>query len=247
MTELTVAAWNILLDKRYPQQERVESMIMSLRQLDEQRRIGALGLLEVQRTEQSDTGEIIGQSLFDHPGTWKSHSRKRLNEHIGLVGPQIEDVEFIDLKHGKQAALTRLGGVAVVAVHLRRQPQHIPPTPEQVNQTRALLERLDDEDEAVIMGDFNCLWFQRPRRMLEAQGFRSAFSELGLRRPKTLPMPGFGDVLTPKRRAALRMVGGGINLDDIYVKNLHVRDVGMGKGESDHAYVWATLENKLKK
>jgi hypothetical protein len=247
MTELTVAAWNILLDKRYPQQERVESMISSLRQLDEQRRIGALGLLEVQRSEQSDTGEMIGRALFDNSGIWKPHSRKRLNEHIGFVGPQIEDVEFIDLKHGKQAALTHLGGVAVVAVHLRRQPQHIPPTPEQVNQTRVLLERLEDEDEAVVMGDFNCLWFQRPRRMLEAQGFKSAFSELGLRRPKTLPMPGFDGVLTPKRRAALRMVGGGINLDDIYVKNLHVRDVGTGKGKSDHAYVWATVENKLKK
>lgn len=243
MPEFTVASWNILLDKHYPQADRIDSLTDTINNLEAQRPISALGLLEVENKDGVHHGQYIANTQYGNGGVWAAHSRKTLGEAIGIAGTDLTGAEVIDLGHKKKAVLAYLGDVAIVAVHLRRQPKHIPPTPEQVEQMSVLLERLGNEEKAIIMGDFNCIRLQKPRRMLGAAGFVSAFPSLNPLIPRTVPMSGFKDILGTKRRLGTKLTGGGINVDDIYVKNLEVVDSGLVTGASDHALLWATLND----
>ena len=106
----------------------------------------------------------------------------------------------------------------------------------------ALLDYLGDTEQAVVMGDFNSLALQRPRRMLAQQSFKSVFTLTAGRRPPTIPTPDYEFMLSPKEQRWLKLVRPLLSIDDIYVKNLGVVEAGTLVGESDHVLLHATLE-----
>ncbi|AHB42199.1 hypothetical protein RAAC3_TM7C00001G0341 [Candidatus Saccharibacteria bacterium RAAC3_TM7_1] len=239
MAELSVASWNILLDGNYPQEERIDDIIGTLKEVHRIHALGALGIMEVQETLLGHSGQMIAQALFGNDGAWQLHSRKKRKEHIGLAGPEIEEVEFVELGHSKYAALTQAEGVTVATVHLRKKRGQ-----EQVEQMDALLERLEEESQVVLMGDFNGIKLQRPRQKIWRQNYRSVFTELSMKRQYTVPTPEFKGMLTRPERVGAFVLGGGVNVDDIYVRGVDVIGAGYFKGRSDHLGVWADLETK---
>lgn len=238
MSELTVASWNILLDEAYPQEDRIEDIINTLKEVNRTHVLGALGIMEAQDTPLGHGGRMIAQALYGSDGDWQLHSRKKRKEYIGMAGPEVNEVEFIDLGHSKYAALTRVDDITIATVHLRKKRGH-----EQNEQTEALLERLADEQRVVMMGDFNGERLQRPRRMIHRQGYNSAFSEIGMRRRRTVPTKEFMSMPSRVERLGMFVIRGGVNVDDIYVKGLEVKDAGYFEGRSDHLGMWTTVES----
>ena len=241
--QFSVVSWNILFDKsrgdRVPsQQSRLNDIIATLDSFE--RPVDVMGLLEVEKSaDLGQHGEIIAEKLGYGAGSWQPHSRKR--EHIGMCGAAVEDVEFVDIGHNRLAAVTRLGDMAIAAVHLKRPPKYIRGG-ERTEEMGALLDYLGDVDQAVIMGDFNSLAAQRPRRMLARQSFKSVFTLTSGRRPQTIPTPDYEFMLSPKEQRWLKYVRPLLSIDDIYVKNLDVLEAGTLVGESDHVLLHATLE-----
>lgn len=227
-----IAAWNILLDARFPQEERVDDIAHTLA---EQGDLDLVGLLEVQKTANQQNGEIIAQKLTQTSGVWFPHSRKSSGEHTGVFGADVKKATTIDLGHKKKAVLTELGDVAIVLVHLRRQHKHFPRQPEQIAQVSALLEAVADYEKVIAMGDFNCLPFQMPRTMLRNAGFQSAYVELGEKRPR-FPTNEFRDALSPRQKLGLALAGGAISIDDIYTRGMEdsLVSVTTFQGRSDH-------------
>lgn len=243
--QLTVVAWNILLDRKHgdlvvPQRDRIERHAKSLRELD--RPLDAVGIFEVEKTTTEHNGTILAQQLGFEASYWQAHSRN--NEYIGMFGDKVEDVEPLDLGYKKTALLTRIGEVCVVAVHLkfpRSTREHLW-LDEQRQQVEVILERVKDEDHVVIMGDLNCSPRRKPRKLIEAQGFQSVYRAQDVPRPHTALRGEYDFMLTPRQRRVIRQVWPlGINVDDIYTKNMTVHEVGTVTGPSDHLGVWATL------
>lgn len=246
MSEITVASWNTLLDDAYPQSKRLKLITRTLKTIHESSQIDVLALQETTSTH----GDTISRELFNEPGFWQPHSRKRLGEHIGLAGSDLEDYDAINLGHGKYAIRASLGQTAVVSVHLKRLglAQHIRDSSQQIEQMERLLEWLDDRDQAIVMGDMNCLTLQRPRRMLAEAGFRSVFDGRNPFRPATHPARGFEAVLTPAKRRLMAPVKG-LHLDDIVVRwpdGCFEADTQVIEGASDHALVVATIHTGTK-
>ena len=225
-----VAVWNIFLDKEYPQDERLDGIIDTLQV---QGNFDAIGILEAH----GNNGERIAKEISGTPGLWLPHSRK--NEHIGIFGPNINSTEEIDIGHNRKAVVARLGDVAVVAVHLRRNKRYIRRGSEQVEQTDALLDHLSDEEKVIIFGDFNSLALQKPRRMLKKANYTSAFPRFDFTKDRSFPTKEFPEKLTDRERRILRLAGGAINIDDIYTKGLEVIDADSFVGPSDHPGLWA--------
>lgn len=239
MAEFTIAGWNITLDERYPQNERIGSIIETLRRLNEDHPVDALGLMEVE----GQNGEVIGRRLFGNTGEWRLHSREDQGEHIGMVGLNLCSVTFEDLGHYKTAAFGYHDSTLIATVHLRKHKKYFPPGPEQINQARALLEHFEDVEQGAIIIDPNCLRAMKPREMIKDAGFVSVYDALpGVARPK-FPAPGFEALSTPLQKLALRAIGGGIWLDDICVKGLEVIDAGSEVGMADHPLVWTTVDD----
>ena len=243
-----VAAWNVLLDlthgdKVMPQRDRLGNLAKRLITLEQD--IGfldAVNLSEAQESEIGHHGRLIASMLSYPEGYWVKHSRKKAGEHIGMFGDKVTNAQAIDLQHGKRAILTRVGGVAIVGAHLKFQLHG----PERSLQMATLLQHISQEDQAVVMGDFNSLPWQEPRKMLEAEGFTSVFELTNQRRLATVPSPEYRAMPNPKRRLGIlagRMVGIRMNVDDIYVRNLSVHAAGFFSGDSDHLGVWATLSS----
>ena len=235
MSEITIAAFNMLLDKRFPQENRLPGQLQVLEQLHREQSLDVLGLLEVGGTN----GELVSNSLFGNPGFWTPHSRSKLKEHIGVAGHAVQQSAEVDLGHKKSAVIAYTEDVAVAFVHLKRMHKHFPEQPEQSEQMAALLDVISGEPRAAIAGDFNCLHFQKPRRMLYEAGFRSAFKLAGVARP-TFPLPGY-DIFTTPTKARLAKLVGGISLDDIYVRGVEVLDAGSLEAHSDHPIVRARI------
>lgn len=235
-TPRRLAVWNILLDARYPQAERLESLTETLQATGE---FDMVGILEAQY----QNGQYLARQLSGTEGVWYEHSRKKRGERIGVFGPDIHDIEPVELGYSKVAVVARLGEVAVATVHLRRQPTRFPPTPEQVEQITALLDYLSSEEKAIIMGDFNSLWFQKTRRSIKAVGYESAFHQIGKRRKGTLQAnDNFSEMYSRRERLMLALAGGAINLDDIYTKGVNVTGADYFDGVSDHKGVWVEYE-----
>jgi len=241
MAEFSVATWNIFLDRRFPQSERIDDIIETLARLDNRCQLGAIALQEVQVSDTANHATYIADQLY-MDGLWVPHSRQKLGEHVGLIGNDLHSADWIDLGHGKSAVKAYLGDVALVSMHLRKQPKkHFPRGPEQVEQVEKLLDWVQEDEKAVLMGDWNCLPFHRPRQMLEKAWFHSVFSDVPNRRRATVPTPEFIGALTDRDRRAVRLLGPLLNVDDIYVRGLTATAAGYGEGKSDHRLVWAKL------
>lgn len=232
----TVAAWNILLDRTHgdyvsPQHERIESQAKTLADLG--KTLDVVAICEAEKTENVHNGELLAKLAGYGIGRWHRHSRK--GEHIGMFGAQVGETQPLDLGHKKTAVITKLGNVSIAGTHLKFQLRG----QERSEQIGVLLEHLSAEERSVIMGDFNSLSRQTPRRLLKAAGYVSVFDALGARRPRTVPTKAYRPMLTPVRKLGS---WPGLNVDDIYIKNLEVQEAGSFVGDSDHAGVWATLK-----
>ena len=243
--QLTVLAWNIFLDRKHgdlvpPQDERLESHVRSLSGLGLS--FDVVGILEAEKTSSQHNGQELSKQLGFEESYWHPHSRK--GEYIGIFGGSFGAVEAVDLGYTKTALITRIGEVCIVAMHVkfpRSAREHLSLT-EQREQVEVVLDRVKDENHVVIMGDFNCPPWRKPRRHIEAQGFQSVYEVHGETRPHTVLRGEYDFMLTPHQRRLIRRIWPlGVNVDDIYVKNMIVHEVGTVTGESDHLGVWATL------
>lgn len=246
--KLTVVAWNILLDRKHgelvpPQSERLESHVNALSSLEPS--LDVVGILEAEKTAELHNGEELARLLGFEDSYWHPHSRK--DEYIGMFGDQVGSVETLDLGYKKTVLITRIGKVCIVAVHLkfpRSAREHLLLT-EQRQQIEVVLDRVSDEGHVVIMGDFNCPPWRKPRKLIEAQGFESVYETLDEPLPHSVLRGEYDFMLTPHQRRILRRVWPlGVNVDDIYVKNMLVHEVGTVAGESDHLGVWAVVSPK---
>lgn len=233
---INVVTWNILLDKTRteneivaPQIERINSQAKTLMELG----VG-LDVVMLQEVE-GDNGRKIAEMTGHEPGVWQQHNRK--NEHIGAFGSLVESAEFYDLGHGKKAVMTRIGNVAVVGVHFVARPKQYF---KRVEQARVLCELLDQEEEAIVMGDFNGPQWEEARRMLGRRGFKSAFTQAGLKRPPTYPTEQYRDIMwTPRQQKVLR---GQVSIDDIIVtRGVTVKDARSFVGDTDHVGLVAEI------
>lgn len=244
VSEFTVVSWNILLDTTgawkhvRPQHERQDDCTRVL--LDLKRQLDVVALYEVEDAiDHGNLGKKIAQQTIQTSGIWTPHSRER--EQIGMFGERVHSVEFIDLGNNRSAALTRIGNTAIMGVHINYgvSPQaHMA----RVAQTRVALDALKDDEQAIIMGDFNCFTWQKPRKLIESHGFRSVFDILGQPHQPTVPTHEYRAMLSWWQRLG---VGAGFAIDDIYVKGLQVQDAGLFEGKSDHLGVWATVTPDL--
>ncbi|HEY1064202.1 MAG TPA: hypothetical protein VGE30_02775 [Candidatus Saccharimonadales bacterium] len=243
-TQLHVGGWNILLDVKHgdkvpPQAQRLEALAYTIETAQQRvgRRFDYLGILEAQKTEDGQNGDVLAAHLGYEPGVWHPHSRIKSGEHLGLIGTQVCEADFMNLPTGKMAAMAWAGSVLFTATHFRFQLKG----KERSMQAAGLMEQIGDVERGVLFLDPNCLAWQEPRRIIEAAGYRSVFELTGRAPIRT--------ALTNKtyRRAMLsipeRLASGrGLWVDDIYVKGLDVLDAYALEGESDHSLVGALID-----
>ena len=231
-----VVSWNILYDKGreergiiVPQSDRVVSQAKTLMELGID--LDVVMLQEVW----GQNGDQIAALTGNEPGFWRQHNRKK--EHIGTFGRRVEAADFHDIGHNKKAVVTHIGGLAVFGLHFVARPKRYF---DRVEQSEMLCKIVDEEDEAVIVGDFNGLRLEAARRMLARRGFRSAFSEAGSRERMIYPTDQYRDIiLTPRQQ---RILGRRVSIDDILVRGVNVADAGVFIGDSDHPGGWATID-----
>lgn len=241
MAEATVATWNIFLNQSFPQSERIDDITDKLVELDNRLNLSAVALQEVMILGDDHHGDLIAGKLGMN-GRWVPHSRKKLGEHIGLIGHDLQGLDTKDLGHNKTAVKGYLGDTAVVGLHLRKQiGKQFPRGPEQVEQTEELLDWVSGDKKVILKGDFNCLPFNEPRKMIEDAGFHSATADLPIRRQATVPTPEFLNALSDKDRRAVRVFGRWLNVDDIYLRGLTAVDGGYEKGNADHYLMWTRV------
>lgn len=225
---LTVVSWNILLDKTRarlgtlsPQEERIASQAETLTGLE--RNLDVVMLQEVERENGVRLAELTG----NEPGYWAQHNRK--SERIGVFGGAVQGAEFHEIGNGRKAVVTYVGGVAIWGVHLSARPQHAMRRREE---SRALLELVEENERAMIVGDLNGPWFEPARRLLARRGFASAFREIGKRDPVTYPTVEYRDVMWTARQR--RMLPRGVSIDAVLVRGVNVLSADSFTGDSDH-------------
>lgn len=246
----TVVSWNILLDKTrskhmgnhpqyvVPQLSRVPFMANTLQDLPVP--LDVVGLSEVHL----DNGKQLARMLGYQASHWARHNKPqpgtkkgRKDEHVGLFGNRVSDtVDTLELGDHRIAVIDHVGSVAVAMTHLRSETWGR----EREKQMARLLDYLADEEKAVIMGDFNALWFEKVRRNIRRAGFEPAFEVAGQSTPSTYPVPGYEGVVTSSRFR--RLSQSPRNIDQIYVRGAGVRRAGRFSGDSDHFGLWATIE-----
>lgn len=235
--QFNVYAWNILFDKKHGDQvpsqaKRLASLAQTLIELEKP--LDIVAIIEAEETVEQHNGEMLAKLTGHSIGQWEHHGRER--ELTGMFGAIVGDVEFLELGHGKTAAITYFLDIAIAAIHLQRRGAE-----KRCNEIGTLLEYMEGKERAVIMGDMNCLRRQKPRKMIEDQDYESVFRRPHRHRPRTVPTKAYRNILTPKERLAVA-VSGGLFVDDIYVKGLEVVDADIFVGKTDHAGVRATLQ-----
>ena len=229
-----VVSWNIFLDKtraknniiKY-QKDRVESQAKTLAELGLE--LDAVLLHEVEGKHGARIAELTGYE----PGHWEQHNRK--NEHIGAFGQSIDAAKFFDIGHDRKIVKVMMGNLAVFGLHLSARPKRYFM---RVEEMEAVCELIDQEDEALIAGDFNGIRQEKARRMLARRGFSSVFRETG-GKPPFYPTDKYRDILwTPKQQ---RVLGRWVSIDDMLVRGVTVQDAGAFEGDSDHFGLHATL------
>ena len=229
-------SWNILYDKGreergiiVPQHDRVVSQAKTLMEIGID--LDVVILQEVW----GHNGDQIASLTGNEPGIWEQHNRK--NEHIGTFGQKVQSAEFYDIGHNKKTVVTHIGGLAVFGLHFVARPKRYF---DRVEQSKMLCEIVDQEDEAVIVGDFNGPRLEAARRMLARRGFRSAFFEAGSKERMIYPTDQYRDIILKPRQQ--RILGSRVSIDDILVRGVSVVDAGVFEGASDHPGGWATIE-----
>lgn len=240
--KLSVVWWNILLDKSrsgyhgddpeyiVPQLNRIPFQALTLKNL--QTPLDVVGISEAHQNNGEQLARFVGQNA----GNWFEHNKnKRKGEHIGMFGSKVETAESLDLGDDKLAVITHVGQVAIAAVHLRNQRRGS----ERAEQMKVVLEYLKDYDKAVVMGDFNALWFEKVRRMIRQQGFSSVFDAVGKDSPATFPSDAYRGVMLTSRQS--KLLREGVGIDDIYVRGLNVKSACSFEGDSDHLGLHAEI------
>lgn len=240
---INVATLNLLLDKTRtsekliePQYKRIEPIAKALAELTMNPSLVAIQ--EAQKERGVQNGETLARALGFQASFWMEHNKlRRRDEHIGwLVDESVDDVDFFDVGHGKQAGIVTMGDLTFVNVHFSREWWG----PKRADQSRAVIDRIHDSKRAVVMGDTNALWFEKARRIIHKDGFRCVFHEIGQRRPITYPTPQYRGVMLEPWQKHIPIEG--VSLDDIYVKGVEVIDAGRFVTDSDHFGLWATLQ-----
>lgn len=246
----TVVSWNILLDKTrskhpgdhlqyvVPQLSRVPFIANTLQDLPVP--LDVVGLSEVHL----DNGAQLAHMLGHHASHWEQHNepqpgtkKGRKDEYVGLFGNKVSDtVDVLELGDHRRAVIVRVGSVAVAMTHLRSETWG----KEREKQMARLLDHLENDEKAVIMGDFNALWFEKVRRNIRRAGFEPAFEIAGKSTPATYPAPGYEGVVTSSRFT--RLSRRPRNIDQIYGRGVGVRKAARFSGDSDHFGLWATIE-----
>lgn len=234
---IRIAFWNILyhpydkplIPSQKSRLDNITSTVKSLGSLD------AICLSEVQGYEDgTNNGERIAQEIGYDTGEWSLNHRE--GEHIGVFGPGPLNTEFIDVGDNRTATMTRINGIVIIGVHLTF---NLKGSKLRLSQLNRVLELVKDEPCVVVMGDFNSLVVQSPRRALVRAGFTSALSKGRLVRPVTNPAPGFRKYYSKWWHKVV--VGRGLSPDDIYVKGLEIVSGNVFSGQSDHCGVTAEL------
>lgn len=241
----TVVFWNILLDTRedtlVPRQvERHEKIAKRLLELGKS--LDVVCLCEIENSKNhGHMGERIAALTGNTPGKWTHHPSPKDHEQIGMFGKKVTTIDF-ELLGNKNGVITHVGATAVAGIHLT---YRVTSTTHQRREITVMLDKLSSEKNAVIMGDFNSLSWQAPRRLVESYGYTSVFEILGQEQPATSPIPEYRQMTLTALQRAVMQLGDGFSADDIYVKGaIKVKDAGIFKGESDHCAVWATLETR---
>lgn len=241
-TKLHVGSWNILIDDQpdtptLPQHQRCDSLCDSIEAIGTP--FDFLGLYEVEGSSSDNCGHHMAKTLGLTHTTWAQNGRPHEGIMLAARKP-LDDAQLtvLDPDHSKRAAIiVRQGGTTIVTTHLL---YHVINYKWRVKQTESLLEKLAGHDKVVILGDFNCLPSQKPRKLLEANGYTSVLGELFPKRTSTFPTAAYRDISVKPWQN--RLIPNGISIDDIYIKNLKLIDGGLFEGNTDHHGLWATLE-----
>lgn len=234
----SVCSWNILTTytgnqhNTVPQEHRLPSIVDQITEIDPD----ICGLYEVRDTTVDDLHTRIGH---DHSLiTPYSHELHGMSQALTSRLEQT-DAAIIDYKDGNRKGLVAtIDGIAVVASHLSYEFTRFSWRTAQVAD---ILQHVGSAETAIIMGDFNCLPWQKPRRMLEAAGFTSVMKTLHPKSPVTFPTPQYLPLLRPIQQL---IVKPGLSIDDIYIKGLRVIEGGLIEGDSDHYGLWAKLARR---
>ncbi len=234
--QITISSWNLLTTydgnaaNTTHQTERIPAIVSSLQAIQPD----VSGVYEVM----NENTESLARDLQHLYSTTTPYCDSKYDMAIQLtskIEPSVTAVIDYPMDQRKAIAAT-IAGIMVIATHLSFS---IPRFDWRVKQVRQLLEASKDEDRAVIMADFNCMPWQKPRKMLEAAGFTSVAKNMQPANPVTFPSP----LYKPKLSFLHRLVSHrGLSIDDIYVKGLEIVDSGLIEGDSDHFGVWATVK-----
>jgi hypothetical protein len=245
-SRLNVASMNVLFETRFPervppQSQRILAHAATIRAIEAE--LGApLDAFGVQELHKPKNGPDNPQTLLDETSAqtalWINHSRKKRGEHIGLYGQRFDSIEAFALADGKSAVAGQLGEITIVTAHLTRKGAG-----KRAREIAALREYLQDKPYAALIGDFNEEeHFFTSRSKLREDGFKSAFVQTNGHNPVTFPTRRYRSAnMTRLERVGIYAVGGGLRLDDIYVKGLLVNKAGLMETDSDHYALYAQL------
>lgn len=234
---LKIATWNILLDNTgsgvKPQSERLDSFAKAINAQDG--KMDAMLICEAEQTKDGNNGHILAKKT-GHKNTAKWHQHNDNYEYISFFGEKVDKVTSIPLDCGRVAVITVIDGIALIGVHLT---YRLLGTQIRTNQISKVIEVADQYDKAIILGDFNSLVWQRPRRLIEQAGFDSAFRQIGKIHPITSPMKDYKKYVKKWQRPFVQI---GFSVDDFYLKGLKAIKIDTMHGETDHLGLVATIE-----
>ncbi len=233
---MIILSWNVLTNNlpnsRIPAQNtRIDSIVSSINALEPD----VAGIYELD----SALAVSMPASIKHRHVTTTSYAPAKygismsLSSNLPQSGTRI--IDFTD-KDQRKAIISKLDGITIVAAHLSYK---LVAFSWRTAQVRDILAAVGDDDQAVVMADFNCMPWQKPRRLLKQAGFVPVTTLLTPSSPVTFPTPRYRHLLSVFHQL---IALPGLRLDDMYIKNLTFVEGGLVEGESDHFGVWARLE-----
>lgn len=227
-------SWNILTNKvrpgvAKPQGERLASIVKQIEQISPD----FLGLYEVDNKVLASWVERLG--FKNHLLTNYASDRLDFAIYVGSHHT-LEDQHIVEYSQAdkRKAIITSVDGVRVAATHLSYRLERVD---WRNAQTKSLIHELAEAKHAVIMGDLNCLPWQKARKQLIRAGYTSVASLIGY--PSTFPTDQYKTKLHIHQRL---LVQDGVSIDDIYFKNMKFNNGGLIEADSDHLGIWADLQ-----
>lgn len=234
--------------------------------------LDVVGIQEAQKIDSGYLGEALSSSLDCGPGFWTDHNEKpypksptgRGGESIGLFGVEVDNARPLELGDHRRAVLTEIAGVAFVTMHLRAGASRAARA-KRGSQADALVEQLEDYENAVVFGDWNEPYvpvLAQARRRMRRAGYTSVFDLTHQPHPKTWPTDEYRELMYQDNEWLLTLLQRGWSFDDILVRGPRVKVLAAGVLEpmqirtglsqgtsdtmprkaSDHRGVWGTLE-----